>query len=176
MSISSGLISLVSSRNVLPFWEEALRDKTKTIVRLGSWATCKKQHPLKPASMLVSRWVLAPNFASVSVPVVQNSPWEVLQKTVWTCPCVPYLFGIWKCRYLRRGECRSTRIETSRSKEKDQQQTQPQYGLDAGIWTPATLVGGRCSYHYVTLAPLSNHLAGHAPHLPRQKNQTNCLV
>ena len=34
-----------------------------------------------------------------------------------------------------------------------QQQTQPTYGVDAGIWTWATFVGGECSYHYAILAP-----------------------
>ena len=36
-------------------------------------------------------------------------------------------FGIWKCWYLRRGENRSTRRKTSRSKDEKQQQTQPTY-------------------------------------------------
>lgn len=53
---------------------------------------------------------------------------------------------------------------------------QPPYGVDAVICAPATLVGGGCSQHYVTLAPLSNYLAGHATHLPRQKNQRISLV
>ena len=34
-----------------------------------------------------------------------------------------------------------------------QQQTQPIYGIDTGIWTQATFVGGKCSYHYAILAP-----------------------
>ena len=34
---------------------------------------------------------------------------------------------------LRRGENRSTRRKTSRSKGENQQQTQPTYGVDAGI-------------------------------------------
>ena len=35
----------------------------------------------------------------------------------------------------------------SRSKEENQQQTQPTYGVDAEIWTRATWVGGECSHH-----------------------------
>ena len=41
--------------------------------------------------------------------------------------------GIWKCWILRRGENRSTQRKTSRSKGENQQQTQPTYGIDAGI-------------------------------------------
>ena len=63
------------------------------------------------------------------------------------------------------GENRSTWRKTSRSKGENQQQTQPTYGIDAGIWTRATPVGGECSHHYATLAPqkrkiLSLHLNG----------------
>ena len=42
--------------------------------------------------------------------------------------------------------------ETSRSKGENQPQTQPTYGVDAGIWTRAKLVGGECSHHCDTLA------------------------
>ena len=48
----------------------------------------------------------------------------------------------WKCWFLRRGENRSTRRKTSRSKDKNQQQTQPTYGAESGIRIQATLVGG----------------------------------
>ena len=78
-----------------------------------------------------------------------RSSWELVQ----TCPCVPDRIGIWKCWFLRRGENRSTRRKTSRSKGENQQQTQPTYGVDAGIWTRATLVGGERSHHCATLAP-----------------------
>ena len=44
------------------------------------------------------------------------------------------------------------------SKGGNQQQTQPTYGVDAGIWTRATLVEGECSYHCATLAPLPSLL------------------
>ena len=33
----------------------------------------------------------------------------------------------------------------SRSNGENQQQTRPTYGVDAGIWTRATLLGGECS-------------------------------
>ena len=44
--------------------------------------------------------------------------------------------------------------KTSRSKGENQQQTQPTYGVNAGIWTRATLVGDERSHHCSTLAPL----------------------
>ena len=58
----------------------------------------------------------------------------------------------WKCWILMRGKNRSARRKTSRSKGENQQQTQPRHGVDARIWTLATLVGGECSHHYATLA------------------------
>ena len=50
--------------------------------------------------------------------------------------------GIWKCRFLRRGETRVPSEKPLGVKGKNQQQTQPTYGIHAGIWTWATLVGG----------------------------------
>ena len=62
----------------------------------------------------------------------------------------------WKCWFLRRGENRSTRRKTSRSKGKNQQQTRPTYGVDTGIWTRATLVGGERSHHCaIPCSPIS---------------------
>ena len=59
---------------------------------------------------------------------------------VSTCPCVQDKFWIWKCWFLRRRENRSTQRKTSRSKGDNQQQTQPTYGFDTGIWTRTPLV------------------------------------
>ena len=50
--------------------------------------------------------------------------------------------GIWKCWFLRRGENRSTRRKTSRSKDENQQQTRPTHDAESGNRTRATLVGG----------------------------------
>ena len=50
-----------------------------------------------------------------------------------------------KCWFLRRGENRSTQRKTSRSREENQQQTQPTYDAQTGNRTRATLVGGECS-------------------------------
>ena len=58
-------------------------------------------------------------------------------------------FGRW---FLRRGENRSTRRKTSRSKGENQQQTQHTYDVDARIRTRAELVGGECSHHCATRA------------------------
>ena len=69
----------------------------------------------------------------------ESNSWELVKK----CPCVPFRIGILKCWFLKRGENRSTWRKTSRSKGENQQQTQPTYGVDAGIWT----------HHCATLAP-----------------------
>ena len=55
--------------------------------------------------------------------------------------------GIWKCWFLRRGENRSTRRKTSRSRVENQQQTQPTYDAGSGNRTLDTLVGGERSHH-----------------------------
>ena len=43
--------------------------------------------------------------------------------------------------------------ETSRSKDEDQQQTQPTYGSESENSTRATMVGGECSHHRAISAP-----------------------
>ena len=63
--------------------------------------------------------------------------------------------GIWKCWYLRRRVNLNTRRKTSRSKEENQQQTQPTYDAESGNRTRATLVGGECSLHSAIGAPCS---------------------
>ena len=56
---------------------------------------------------------------------------------------------------LRRGENRSTRRKTSRSKDENQKQTQPTYDTESGNRTWATLVGGEYSHHCAIPAPRS---------------------
>ena len=56
---------------------------------------------------------------------------------------------------MRRGENRSTRRKTSRSKDENQLQTQPTYDAESGNRTQATLVRGECSHHCAIPAPLS---------------------
>ena len=65
----------------------------------------------------------------------------------------PDRIGIWKCWFLGREENRSTRRKTSRSKDENQQQTQPTYDAKSGNRTRATLVGGECSHHCAIPAP-----------------------
>ena len=55
--------------------------------------------------------------------------------------------GIWKYGFLRRGVNRRTRRKTSRSKEENQQQTQPTYYAGSGNQTRNTFVEGECSHH-----------------------------
>ena len=55
---------------------------------------------------------------------------------------------------MRREENRSTRRKTSRSKNENQQQTQPTYDAGSGNRTRATLVGGECFHHCAIFAPL----------------------
>ena len=47
--------------------------------------------------------------------------------------------------------------KTSQEKEVNQLQTQPTQSVEARNWTWATLVGGKCSHHYITLAPHDVH-------------------
>ena len=53
-------------------------------------------------------------------------------------------------------ENRSTRRKTSRSREENQQQTQPTYDVESGNRTRATLVEGECSHHFAIPAPPSS--------------------
>ena len=62
-----------------------------------------------------------------------------------------------KCWFLRRGENRSTRRKTSRSKVENQQ-TQPTYDVGSGSRTRDTLVEGERDHH------CANHCANPAPH------------
>ena len=54
---------------------------------------------------------------------------------------------------MRRGENRSTRRKTSRSKDENRQQTQPTYDAESGTRTWARLVRGECSHHWAIPAP-----------------------
>ena len=64
----------------------------------------------------------------------------------------PDRIGSWKCWFLRRGENQSTRRKTYRSKEENQQQTQPTYEAGSRNRTRDTLVGGECSHNCATPA------------------------
>ena len=55
--------------------------------------------------------------------------------------------------FLMRGENRSTRRKTSRSRVENQQQTQPTYDAGSGNGTRDTSVGGERSHHCANPAP-----------------------
>ena len=54
----------------------------------------------------------------------------------------PGRIGIWKCRFLWREENEEYPEKNPRSKDENQQQTQPTYDTGTGNRTRATLVGG----------------------------------
>ena len=56
---------------------------------------------------------------------------------------------------LWREENRSTRTKIPRTRDENQQQTQPTYDAETGNRTRATLVRGECSHHYTIPAPLT---------------------
>ena len=62
-----------------------------------------------------------------------------------------------KCWFLRRGENRSSRRKTSRSRVENQQ-TQSTYDAGSGNRTRDTLVEGERSHHYANPAPCSSLL------------------
>ena len=61
-----------------------------------------------------------------------------------------------KCWFLRRGEYRSIRGKTSRSRVENQQ-TQPTYGVEFGNRSWATLVKSKCCHHCASPAPHVNN-------------------
>ena len=76
-----------------------------------------------------------------------------------TCPCIPYRIGIWQSWFLLRGENRRTWSKTSRSKERPNNKlyfvTTPNHA-GSGNGTRTRLVGGECSHHCATTAPLDS--------------------
>ena len=80
------------------------------------------------------------------------------QRLMIECLTIPDQIGIWKCWFLRRGENQSTQRKTSRSKEENQQQTQPTYDGGSRNLTRDTLVGGKRSHHCVIPAPQNGRL------------------
>ena len=62
--------------------------------------------------------------------------------------------GIWKMLVFMDGGKPENPEKNPRSKDKNQQQTQPTYDTGTGNRTRATLVEGECSHHCATPAPL----------------------
>ena len=71
-----------------------------------------------------------------------------------------------------RGENRSTRRKTSRSRVENQQQTQPTYDAGSGNRTRDTLVGGERSHHCANPAPLDVKKITSLTHLSRLEMKT----
>ena len=67
--------------------------------------------------------------------------------------CIRIELEFGKRWFLWRGDNRSTRRKTSRSREENQQRTQPTYETETGNETRATLVGGECCHHCAIPAP-----------------------
>ena len=72
-----------------------------------------------------------------------------------------------KCWFLRRGENRSSRRKTSRSRVENQQ-TQPTYDAGSGNRTRDTLVEGERSHHYTNPAPRA--------HVPQETFYRNFIL
>ena len=60
-------------------------------------------------------------------------------------PRLPDSWSNWNLELLVFEQGGKKEYLLSRSKGENQQQTRPTYGVDAGIWTRATLLGGECS-------------------------------
>ena len=55
--------------------------------------------------------------------------------------------------FKERGKPENPEKSLSEQERENQQQTQPTYGVNAGVRTRATLVRDECSHHYAPLAP-----------------------
>ena len=92
---------------------------------------------------------------------------------------IPGRIGIWKGWFLRRRENWSTQGKTSRNKGENQQQIQPTYGVMAGTWTWAAMLGGECPQHCANLAPpekqttLIQHICKDFPSFISQEKSTH---
>ena len=78
----------------------------------------------------------------------------------------PVALGFQKCWFLWRGETRSTRRKTSRSKDENQQQTQPTYGTESGNRTRPTLVVGL----------RGRQILNHTQHIRTLRAKTGCCL
>ena len=97
----------------------------------------------------------AHNLNSCNVILFTHGTPRSSQELVQKCLCIPG--SNWNLEMLvfniRRGENRSARGKTSRSREENQQQTRPIYDAGTGNRTQDTLVGGERSHHYAIPAP-----------------------
>ena len=68
---------------------------------------------------------------------------------------IPGRIGIWKYWFWGDKKTGIPREKPLRARERTNNKLNPI--ITAGIWTQASLVGGKCPHHYVTLAPLTHH-------------------
>ncbi len=71
---------------------------------------------------------------------------------------VPDQIGILQCWFLQRGLKPENTEKNSRSKDKNQQQTQTTYDTESRNWTQVTMVGGKRSRHCAIPAPLTTYI------------------
>ena len=112
-------------------------------------------------STFIPVWNISFTLLSLYLTMARNT--EQSETPIKLCP---WTVGIWKCWLLRRGENRSTRRKTPRSKDENQQQTQPTFDSEFGNRTRATLVGGK----------MHNHCAIPAPQASRHPRLMNAFV
>ena len=62
------------------------------------------------------------------------------------CPCNPD-----QIEFGSLGEGKTGEPRERFAREKSKKNINPHFGIDAGIWNQATLVGHRCVHHYTTL-------------------------
>ena len=74
-----------------------------------------------------------------------------LRSLIQRCLCVPGQIGIWKCWFCW-GWTQNPE-KNSWSRDENQQQAQPIYGINAGNRTWTTLVGGDYSHQYTIPSP-----------------------
>ena len=96
------------------------------------------------------------NFISVSsrcsTPVLMEETVNQINQIKWINQTIQIKSNQIKCWFLNRGEKRSTRRKTSRSRVENQQ-TQSTYDVGSGNQTRDTLVEGERSHHWANPAP-----------------------
>ena len=67
--------------------------------------------------------------------------------------CIHAFQNKWNLEVLERGKLENPEknLLEQEAREKTKNKLNPHIGVDAGIWTLATLVGGKCFLHYTTL-------------------------
>ena len=82
---------------------------------------------------------------------------RALRSSFNMCPCIPDRIGIWHFWFFEERGKPEYPEKNLLEKGEEQQQTQPTYGAGTGNRTRATFVGGECSHHCATPAPILTH-------------------